>query len=153
MSEITEKDREVIAGLMERARAAQKQFEEQFTDQEALREIVRHIGWMGVKYAETIAEMAARESRMGKYESKVAKMNSKMRGTMRDLLNAKTVGVVEEWPEKGLTRMVKPVGVVGAIIPCTNPEATPFIKAMDAIICRDAIIFSPHPRTAGTNIR
>ena len=151
MSEITEKDREVIAGLMERARAAQKQFEEQFTDQEALREIVRHIGWMGVKYAETIAEMAARESRMGKYESKVAKMNSKMRGTMRDLLSAKTVGAVEEWPEKGLTRMVKPVGVVGAIIPCTNPEATPFIKAMDAIICRDAIIFSPHPRTAGTN--
>ena len=100
---------------------------------------------MGVKYAETIAEMAARESRMGKYESKVAKMNSKMRGTMRDLLNAKTVGVVEEWPEKGLTRMVKPVGVVGGDHSLHQPRGNPFIKAMDAIICRDAIIFSPPP--------
>lgn len=140
-----------VADLVARAHKAQVEFEKNFSDQEKLREIVRHIAWMGVKYAEPIAEMAARESRMGKYESKVAKMNSKMRGTMRDLMNVKTVGAIAEWPEKGLTQMAKPVGVVGAIIPCTNPEATPFIKAMNAIICRDAIIMSPHPRTVGTN--
>jgi len=141
---------EYVAGLVARARKAQQEFEKNFTDQEQIREIVRYIAWMGVKYAEPIAKMAFEESKMGKYESKVAKMNSKMRGTMRDLLTVKTMGVVEEFPELGLTRMLKPVGVIGAIIPCTNPEATPFIKAMNAIITRNAIIFSPHPRTAGT---
>ncbi len=151
MSDVTEKDKELVAGLMARARAAQKEFEANFTDQDQLYEIAQHIAWVGFKYAEEIADMAVRESRMGKYESKVAKMQTKMRGNIRDLKNAKTVGVVEEWPEKGLTRMVKPVGVIGAIIPCTNPEATPFLKGMNAIICRDAIIMSPHPRTAGTN--
>ncbi|MGX8714323.1 MAG: aldehyde dehydrogenase family protein [Lachnospiraceae bacterium] len=151
MGAVTEKDVQVVSELMARARKAQVEFEAKFTDMEKIREIVRYIGWMGVKYAEPIAEMAARESKMGKYDSKVAKMKTKMRGTMRDLQHVQTMGVVEEWPEKGLVRMYKPVGVIGAIIPCTNPEATPFIKAMNAIICRDAIIFSPHPRTAGTN--
>lgn len=151
MSDVTEKDKQVVAELMARARAAQKEFEEKFTDQKQLFEIAQYIAWQGFKHAEEIAEMAVRESRMGKYESKVAKMKTKMRGNIRDLMNAKTVGVVEEIPEKGLTHMVKPVGVIGAIIPCTNPEATPFLKGMNAIICRDAIIMSPHPRTAGTN--
>ncbi|MDD4708269.1 MAG: aldehyde dehydrogenase family protein, partial [Firmicutes bacterium] len=45
----------------------------------------------------------------------------------------------------------KPVGVVGAIVPCTNPEATPVLKAMMAIKTRNAVIFAPHPRTKKTN--
>lgn len=151
MSDITEKDQQVVAELMARARKAQKEFEQKFTDQKVLFEIAQYMAWLGVKYDKELADLAVTESGMGKYDSKVAKMEVKMRGVMRDLIGAKTVGVVEEIPEKGLTHIVKPVGVIGAIIPCTNPEVTPFIKGIHAVVCRNAIIMSPHPKTAGTN--
>jgi sulfoacetaldehyde dehydrogenase len=59
--------------------------------------------------------------------------------------------VIEEIPERGIIKIAKPVGVIGALSPSTNPEATPVIKSISALKGRNAIIVTPHPRAAKTN--
>ena len=98
-----------------------------------------------------VATLAIEESELGNYAGKYAKLQKKVRGNLRDMKGAKTVGEIERDDAKGLIKYAKPVGVIGALVPCTNPEATPVIKAMDAIKGRNAIIFAPHPRTKKTN--
>ncbi len=142
-----------VQGLIERARAAQAQIEN--LTQEQVDKAVASIAWAMVQedVVEEIATMAVDESQLGNYEGKKAKLNSKIRGALRDMKGAKTVGVIERDEAKGLIKIAKPVGVIGALVPTTNPEATPVIKAMDAIKGRNAIVFAPHPRTKGTNLR
>ncbi len=98
-----------------------------------------------------IADMAVTESRLGNYQGKYVKITKKVRGVLRDMKDEKSVGIIEEDDEKGLIKFAKPVGVIGALVPTTNPEATPVIKAMNAIKGRNAIIFAPHPRSKNTN--
>ena len=98
-----------------------------------------------------IARLAVEESQMGNYESKYSKLMVKIKGLVRDLKDVKTVGVIEHDTSRNIIKIAKPVGVIGAVIPCTNPEATPVIKAMNAIKGRNAVIFAPHPRTKKTN--
>jgi sulfoacetaldehyde dehydrogenase len=143
--------REYVAGLIERARKAQKVAEgysQQFVD-----ELITAVCWDIVKDgpAQEIAKLAVEESRMGTYEAKYAKLMVKLRGALRDMKGQKSVGIIERDDEKGIVKIAKPVGVVGAIVPCTNPEATPVLKAMMAIKTRNAVIFAPHPRTKRTN--
>jgi sulfoacetaldehyde dehydrogenase len=92
------------------------------------------------------------ETRMGDYDSKYKKIQKKIRGVQRDIKNAGSVGVIEVDEGKGIIKIAKPVGVIGAIIPCTNPEITPVIKAMNAIKGRNAVVFSPHPRSWRTTL-
>jgi sulfoacetaldehyde dehydrogenase len=82
---------------------------------------------------------------IGEVESKVIKNSRKTFGTLRDLLRAKSTGIIEEIPEKGLVKWAKPVGVVGAITPSTNPSATPVNKAMMALKGGNAVIIAPPP--------
>ena len=140
-----------IAGLVKRARVAQA-VAESFT-QEKVDELVTAIVWNIVKDgpAQEISRLAVEESSMGNYESKYAKLIVKCKGTLRDMLGEKSVGVIERDDSKGIVKIAKPIGVVGAIIPCTNPEATPVIKAIMGIKTRNAVIFAPHPRTKKTN--
>ena len=141
-----------VAALMKRAKAAQAVYETY--SQEQVDEIVAAIAWAGVKEdnAKAISELAMEESKLGNYASKYGKLQKKIRGALRDIKDLKTVGVIEEDPAKGIKKIAKPVGVIGAIVPCTNPEATPFIKAMFALKARNAVVFSPHPRTKKTNL-
>lgn len=143
--------REYIAGLIERARKAQKVAEGY--SQEFVDELITAVCWDIVKDgpAQEIAKLAVEESRMGTYEAKYAKLMVKLRGALRDMKGQKSVGIIERDDEKGIVKIAKPVGVVGAIVPCTNPEATPVLKAMMAIKTRNAVIFAPHPRTKRTN--
>ncbi|WP_432407863.1 acylating sulfoacetaldehyde dehydrogenase [Wukongibacter sp. M2B1] len=140
-----------ISELMERARKAQAKIEN-YT-QEQVDTLVKSIAWSIVKdeNAKKISELAVEESQLGNYDGKYSKLQKKVRGTLRDLNGAKSVGVIEEDKEKGIIKIAKPVGVIGALVPCTNPEATPAIKAMNAIKGRNAVIFAPHPRTKKTN--
>ncbi|MDK2917809.1 MAG: sulfoacetaldehyde dehydrogenase [Candidatus Petromonas sp.] len=140
-----------VSGLIERARKAQAQIEDY--SQEQVDTLVKAIAWEIVKEenSKKISELAVEESQLGNYEGKYTKLQKKVRGTLRDLNEAKSVGIIEEDKEKGLLKIAKPVGVIGALVPCTNPEATPVIKAMNAIKGRNAIIFAPHPRTKKTN--
>lgn len=140
-----------VAGLVERARKAQA-IANGFT-QEKVDELVKAIAWCAVKEenAKKISQLAVEESRLGYYDAKYIKLQKKVRGALRDIKDEKSVGVIERNEEKGIIKIAKPVGVVGAIVPCTNPEATPVIKAMFAIKGRNAVVFSPHPRTKKTN--
>ncbi len=136
--------------MIERARAAQKQIE--FWTQEQVDEMVLAVGWEGYKkdLAEAGARMAVDETGLGVYENKVVKHQKKTLGVLRDLEGVKTVGVIEEDPAKGLVKIAKPVGVVGAITPMTNASSTMTCNGLMILKCRNAVIFAPHPKARKT---
>ncbi|MFS8541489.1 MAG: aldehyde dehydrogenase family protein [Tissierellales bacterium] len=147
----TLEEQRYVSELIERARRAQK-IAEGF-DQEKVDHLITAIAWNIVKPGtiEEIARLAVEETQLGNYESKYAKLNTKVKGALRDMKGKKSMGIIERDEEKGLIKIAKPVGVVGAVLPTTNPEATPVIKAMMAIKTRNAIVMSPHPRAKKTN--
>ncbi|HEY5831643.1 MAG: aldehyde dehydrogenase family protein [Hyphomicrobiaceae bacterium] len=110
-------------------------------------EAVTALAWSIYKpeNARRLAEIAVEVTGIGELESKVIKNQRKTFGTLRDLLRAKSTGIIEEVPEKGIVKYAKPVGVVGAITPSTNPSATPVNKAMMALKGGNAIIIAPPP--------
>jgi sulfoacetaldehyde dehydrogenase len=141
---------ELVAGLIKRARAAQAQIE--FTSQEQIDEIATRVAWAGVRpaFAQKLSEMLVEESGMGYAPHKYGKMMTKIKGALRDMKGKKSVGVVYDNPETGIMKIAKPVGVIGALAPVTNGEATPFAKAICSIKTRNAIILAPHPRAQKT---
>ena len=136
--------------LLERARAAQRVVE--FWPQEKVDEMVLAVGWEAYKRetAEKAARMAVDETGLGVYEHKVIKHQKKTLGVIRDLNGVKTVGVIEEDKEKGLLKIAKPVGVVGAITPMTNSSSTMPCNGLPILKGRNAVIFAPHPRAKNT---
>ena len=100
--------------------------------------------------ARALAELAVRDTGLGNVEDKVAKNQRKTLGTLRDLHGAPSVGVIAELPELGITEYAKPMGVVAAVCPSTNPSATPANKALMALKGRNAVIISPSPKGAST---
>lgn len=141
-----------IKELIERARKAQA-IAENF-DQEKVDHLVTAIVWNIVKEetARKISKIAVDETMLGNYDSKYAKLMTKLKGALRDMKGKKSIGVIERDEEKGLIKIAKPVGVIGAIIPVTNPEATPVLKAIMAIKTRNAVVMSPHPKAKATNL-
>ncbi len=137
-------DSEYIAGMIARARAAQK-VAEKFTQEEA-RRVAARIGWLAVNRAEAWAKAVFAETGMGDTQSKITRTQARARGLMKDINVAKTVGVVEVDEERHLTKIAKPVGVIGAIIPVTVPEGVVFMTAMNSLLCRNAMVCAPHPR-------
>jgi len=139
-----------VAEFISRARKAQQQIE--FASQEEVDNICARIARAGTteSFAQRIAELGVSETGMGRVESKYAKMMAKVKGTWRDMKGKVTVGIIERDDERGIVKIAKPVGVVGALIPVTNCEATPFCKVLSAIKTRNAIILAPHPRAAKT---
>ena len=124
----------------------------EYWDQEQVDLMVAAAGWETYKKenAEAIAELAIKETKMGLYEHKLLKHQKKTLGVLRDLNGVKTVGVIEKDPKKGLIKVAKPVGVIGALTPVTNCEATLPAKALPALKTRNAIIFAPHPSAKET---
>src|SRR6266545_5564244 len=96
-----------------------------------------------------LANMSVDESGMG---SREPTRRSKVLGILRDALRQKSMGVIEEIPEKGIVKYAKPAGVICALIPVTSPYITPIGIAIYAIKCKDAVIFSPHPASRNTTI-
>ncbi|MEA5003094.1 MAG: aldehyde dehydrogenase family protein [Christensenella sp.] len=137
-------DAMVIDQLVERAKAAQEVLAGY--SQEKIDEIVKMFGKVVFDHAEEFAKEAVEETRMGVYEDKVAKCKGKSRIIWNNLKGKKSVGILEEDEETGITIMAKPMGVVGAVTPCTNPIVTPMCNAMFAIKGANAIIIAPHPR-------
>jgi sulfoacetaldehyde dehydrogenase len=99
---------------------------------------------------ERLVEMGIAESGLGDPVSRMGK-RMKIRGVLRDALRQKSVGVIEELPEKGIVKYGKPAGVVACIVPTTNPDLTPAGNAIYAIKARDVVIFAPHPRSKKTS--
>lgn len=142
----------VIADLVTRARAAMEVYAGY--DQGQVNEVVQAVAWAIIKQenAEELARLAVEDTGLGNFEDKVTKNQRKNLGTLRDLLDpsAKSVGVINVDEEKGITEIAKPVGVVAAVTPSTNPSATPANKTMMALKGRNAIIIAPSPKGAST---
>jgi sulfoacetaldehyde dehydrogenase len=140
-----------IAGLVARSRAAQQQIEEH--SQEQVDDLIRAMVWSVARpgVAEEIARLTLDETRLGNYDGKYLKIFRKTRAALMDIIDDKSVGVLAEYPEREIVVIAKPVGVIGALSPSTNPEATPVIKAINAVKGRNAIIIAPHPRAKLTN--
>jgi sulfoacetaldehyde dehydrogenase len=115
-------------------------------------ELVTAIAWSVARpeHAEALARLAVDEGGFGNYADKRAKIRNRIMGTLADMAQVKTVGVVEEMPERGIIKIAKPVGVVAALIPTTGPDATPPLKTLLALKGRNAIIIAAHPRTQKT---
>lgn len=133
-----------IAGLVARARAAQAQI--RGLGQEEVRRVAAAIGWLAITRAEVWAHAVFAETGMGRLESKIARVRDRARGLLREYQTARTVGVMEVDDERGLVKIAKPVGVVAALIPTTVPETVVYMGAMNALMGRNAMISSPHPR-------
>ena len=142
---------EEVAALVARSRAAQAQIEN-YT-QEQVDQLITAMVWAVAKpdVAEKIAQFTVDETQLGNYEGKFLKISRKTRATLYDIINDKSVGVIEEDRERNIVKIAKPVGVIGALSPTTNPEATPVIKAISAVKGRNSIIVAPHPRAKLTN--
>ncbi len=143
-------EREILE-LVENARSAQSQINS-YT-QEQVDELVTSIAWSVIKNREELARMAVDEGEFGNYADKVAKIYNRVTGTLADMRSVRTVGMIEDDPETGITKFAKPVGVIGALIPATGPDATPPVKALGAIKARNALIVAPHPRTERSSAR
>lgn len=139
----------IIEEKMARARAAQKQVEH-YT-QEQIDELVAAAGWEVYRKESAVecATLAHQETGLGVYEDKLLKHQKKILGTLRDLEGVKSVGIIEEDDEKGLIKIVKPVGVVGALIPVTNPTSSVGCNGLSILKNRNAVIFAPHPKGKG----
>ncbi len=135
----------VVDKLVRRARLAQRSFSD--VNQERADEAVRALAWSIYKPARAreLAELAVADTRLGNVPDKIIKNQRKTFGTLRDLLRAKSVGIIEEDKAKGIVKYAKPVGIVAALTPSTNPGATPVNKAMMALKGRNAIIIAPSP--------
>ncbi|MEL6226186.1 MAG: aldehyde dehydrogenase family protein [Pseudomonadota bacterium] len=135
----------IVAELISKARAAMVAYEN--LDQARVDEAVTALAWSIYKpeNAQRLAELAVEDTGLGNVPSKITKNTRKTFGTLRDLMRVKTVGVISEEPERGLVKYGKPVGVVGAVCPSTNPAATPVNKAMMALKGGNAVIIAPSP--------
>jgi sulfoacetaldehyde dehydrogenase len=142
-----------VEELYQRARAAFEEIE--FWPQEKVDEMVAAVGWEWQKpeVAEVLARQAVDESGIGVYEDKVAKIQSKTRGTLWDMRGVKTCGLVEEDKERGLRIYAKPMGVVANVVPSTNPESTVCCIGLSLLKTRNAMIVSPHPQTQGSSYK
>ncbi len=140
-----------VAALVARSRAAQAEIEN-YT-QEQVDRLIRGMVWAVANEAtaEMIAQHTVDETQLGNYDGKYLKIFRKTRATLMDIINDKSVGIIEEDKARNLYKIAKPVGVIGALSPSTNPEATPVIKAISAVKGRNSIIVCPHPRAKITN--
>ena len=147
---MTGTDAATVAALVARARAAQASFDS--ASQEQVDEVVTAVGWAIVdpERNRALAELSVADTGLGNVEDKIAKNRRKTIGLLRDLAGARSVGIIAEIPELGITEIARPVGVVGALTPSTNPAATPVNNIINALKGRNAIILAPSPKGAST---
>lgn len=139
-----------VATLVTRARKAQAAINT--WSQAQLDELATAAGWaiMEPSRNRELAEIAVRDTGLGTVEDKVNKNHRKTLGLMRDLQGAISTGVLRELPELGITEIARPVGVVAAVVPSTNPGATPANNIINALKCGNAVILSPSPKGYST---
>jgi sulfoacetaldehyde dehydrogenase len=148
-SEPGSSERQEIDAMVARARAAMRAVEHY--DQRRVDRLCQALGWATAneKTFGRIVQMSIEESGLGDPEGRHQK-RMKILGVLRDALRQKSVGVIEESPEKGIIKYGKPAGVIASLVPTTNPELTPPYTGIYALKCLDAVIFSPHPRSRRT---
>ena len=147
MPDLSMETKEYLMQLVEKARAAQRiyeQFPQKTCDQAA-----KAVGKAVYDNAELLARMAVDETRMGIYESKIAKCRNKSKSVWWRMRDKKSRGIIRVDKENGIIEYAKPIGVIGCITPTTNPVINPMQNAMCALKCGNSIIICPHPRSKG----
>src|SRR6186997_1292945 len=144
---ITPEESQLVNTLLARGRAAMNAIDG--FDQATVDRLCQAVAWAAANEvtATRLAEMSVRESGMGSPEPG---RRGKVLGILRDALRQKSIGIIEELPEKGIVKYAKPAGVIASLIPVTSPYITPIGIAIYAIKCKDAVIFSPHPASRQT---
>lgn len=136
----------IVLEYIKKARLAQQKIEH-YT-QEQIDEVCVAIGWevFNDENISQLAEKAVEETGMGNVLDKIAKHKNKVLGVLDDIRGKKSVGLIETDEAKKIRKYAKPVGVVGALTPVTNPTATPASNAVTILKGRNAVIFAPHPK-------
>lgn len=137
----------IIENMVRKARAAQEAIRD-YT-QEQIDEVCLAIGWevYNDENIARLASLAVEETGMGNVPDKITKHKGKILGVLKDVKGTKSVGLIEVDEDKQIYKYAKPVGVVGALTPVTNPTATPGSNAVSILKGRNAVIFAPHPRS------
>jgi len=146
---ITEEEKSLVQEMLHRARTAMRVAYD--FDQARVDDLCRAVGWATANEDTFVAlsEMSVAESGMGSADGGKTR-RFKIIGILRDALRVKSVGVIEEIPEKGIVKYAKPAGVIAGLLPVTNPLVTIVAMTINALKCRDAVIFSPHPSSRRT---
>lgn len=142
-------DRDLLAiqetrDLVKKAKAAQAILERY--SQEEVDRLVALMAEHGYRASRELAELACEETKMGRVESKIEKNQFATRTVYEYIKNIKTVGIIREDHERQVYEIATPMGIVAAIIPCTNPTSTAMCKILISVKARCTIILSPHPR-------
>ena len=150
---ITDEETQIAHEALDRARAAMAAIAS--CDQATVDRLCQGVAWAAANEptAARLANMSVDETGMG---SREPGRRSKVLGILRDTLRQKSMGIIEEIPDKGIVKYAKPAGVIASLIPVTSPYITPIGIAIYAIKCKDAVIFSPHPtsrRTTNETVR
>lgn len=143
----TQDDMTQIGAIVTRARAAQKAFE---TDANQARydRAAQAAAWaiMEPSHNRALAERAVKTTGLGNVADKIIKNHRKTLGLMRDIKDVKTHGIIRDNPETGITEIARPIGVIGAVVPSTNPAATPANNIINALKCGNAVVVAPSPK-------
>ena len=140
-------DTAIVDQIVARAQAAQKAYEDGAT-QDRYDLAAQAAGWAIMDPARNreLAELAVRTTGLGNVPDKITKNHRKTLGLMRDIAGVQTCGVISDDPATGITEIARPLGVVGAVVPSTNPAATPANNIVNALKCGNAIVVAPSPK-------
>ncbi|WP_299556102.1 aldehyde dehydrogenase family protein [uncultured Tateyamaria sp.] len=136
-----------LDAILHRARVAQAMYEAEGS-QDRYDRAAQAVGWaiMEPSRNRELAELAVQTTSLGNVPDKITKNHRKTLGLLRDISNAKTFGVIRDDAEMGITEIARPMGVIGAIVPSTNPAATPANNIINALKCGNAIVVAPSPK-------
>lgn len=148
---ITPEEKQYARELLDRARRAMCLIADY--DQARIDRLCQAVGWATANQetATRLAYMGVDESGLGDRAGRPNK-RFKIMGILRDALRQKSMGVVEEIPEKGIVKYAKPAGVIASLVPVTNAALTEPGNGIYSLKCKDAIIFSPHPASRKTTL-
>ncbi|WP_103764977.1 acylating sulfoacetaldehyde dehydrogenase [Roseovarius confluentis] len=136
-----------LDAIIARARAAQGRYEAEGSQQRYDR-AAKAVAWaiMEPDRNRELAELAVKTTGLGNVPDKITKNHRKTLGLMRDIKGVTTYGVIRDDAATGITEIARPKGVVAAIVPSTNPAATPANNIINALKCGNAIVVAPSPK-------
>ena len=137
--------------ILLRAKEAQNEFEQNGC-QDIYDRAAFAAGWAIIepKRNEALANLAVKTTGLGNVTDKITKNHRKTLGLLRDIKGVATHGVIAHDIPSGITEIARPVGVIGAVVPSTNPAATPANNVINALKCGNAIVLAPSPKGAET---
>ncbi len=136
-----------VKAIVARAAAAQAQYEANGS-QARYDRATQAAAWaiMEPSRNRALAELAVKTTGLGNVPDKIIKNHRKTLGLMRDIKEAQTYGVISDDPATGITEIARAKGVIGAVVPSTNPAATPANNVINALKCGNAIVLAPSPK-------